>query len=177
MRFALTLLLLATLAGDANAGLERQQRVVDVVRALAAEIVDRHAGIQIGLTGTPAMDVEEMATISRDGRRTSVIALTGVFLLSLLAFHSRFHALLGLVTLAVGVVLAIGAVRLEVGYLNMITTALIPILVGMGIDYAVHPISQYEIERRLLERGAAVRATLRKTSRPVVVSALNHCHY
>jgi predicted RND superfamily exporter protein len=166
------LFLLATLAGDANAGLERQQRVVDVVRALAAEIVDRHAGIQIGLTGTPAMDVEEMATISRDGRRTSVIALTGVFLLSLLAFHSRFHALLGLVTLAVGVVLAIGAVRLEVGYLNMITTALIPILVGMGIDYAVHPISQYEIERRLLERGAAVRATLRKTSRPVVVSAL-----
>jgi len=113
-----------------------------------------------------------MAAISDDGKRTSAIAIVGVFLLSLLAFHRRFHAVIGLATLAVGVLCAIGAVQLELGYLNMITTALIPILVGMGIDYAVHPISQYELERRHHDRITAVRQSFRKTGRPVVVSAL-----
>jgi predicted RND superfamily exporter protein len=159
-------------AGDSHGGLERFQAIVARARTVSAEITAGIAGVHFGLTGPPAMEVEEMASIGRDGWRTSAIAIVGVFLLSLLAFHRRFHAVIGLVTLAVGVICAIGAVQLEFGYLNLITTSLIPILIGMGIDYAVHPISQYEIERRVLPRRAAVRATFRKTGRPVVVSAL-----
>jgi len=166
------LFVLVHLAGTAAGGLERQQRVVAAARKAGDAATEGVDGIHFGLTGPPAMEVEEMAAISDDGKRTSAIAIAGVFALSLLAFHRRFHAVIGLATLAVGVVCAIGAVQLELGYLNMITTALIPILVGMGIDYAVHPISQYELERRHHSRITAVRETFRKTGRPVVISAL-----
>jgi len=166
------LFVLVHLAGTAAGGLERQQRVVAAARAAASAATEGIERVHFGLTGPPAMEVEEMAAISSDGKRTTAIAIVGVFALSLLAFHRRFHAAIGLVTLAIGVICAIGAVQLELGYLNMITTALIPILVGMGIDYAVHPISQYELERRHHDRTTAVRETFRKTGRPVVVSAL-----
>ncbi len=159
-------------AGTGNGGLELANALVTATRAAAEEVGSQIDGLRFGLTGPPAMEVEEMAAVGRDGVRTSVIAMLGVFILSLFAFHRRVHAMFGLAALALGVLGAIGAVWLQYGYLNLITTSLIPILVGMGIDYAVHPISQYEIERRQRGRIDAVRHMLRKTGRPVAISAL-----
>lgn len=158
-------------AGAAD-GLEGRRELVSEVRAATEAVLATSPGVRHGLTGPPAMEVEEMASIGRDGRRTSIFAIAGVFVLSLLAFERRRHALLGLLTLAIGTVWALGAVRLELGYLNMITTALVPILVGMGVGYAVHILSQYELERRVHEREEAVRVTYRTTSAAVTVSAL-----
>ena len=155
-----------------DSSLEGQRALVESVRAVVGDVVSRHQGVGYGLTGPAAMTVEEMGAVGRDGRRTSLIAIVGVLGISLLVFRRRRHALLGLATLAAGVVWSIGAVRLEIGSLNVITTALIPILVGMGIDYAVHPLSQYELERRHMGRREAVRATLRKTSAAVAASAI-----
>ena len=152
--------------------LETQRKFVDSIRGAVAAVLLDHSGIHYGLTGPAAMAVEEMNAIGRDARRTSLIAIFGVLGISLLVFRRRRHALLVLATLAAGVLWSIGAVRLEIGSLNVITTALIPILVGMGIDYAVHPLSQYELERQHNARREAVRATLRKTRAAVVASAL-----
>lgn len=160
------------LVTGAAGGLEGRRELVSEVRAATEAVLAAGRGVRYGLTGPPAMEVEEMASIGRDGRRTSIFAIAGVFVLSLLAFERRRHALLGLLTLAIGTVWALGAVRLELGYLNMITTALVPILVGMGVGYAVHILSQYELERRVHEREEAVRVTYRTTSAAVTVSAL-----
>lgn len=157
---------------DADAELAKQRRFVAAVRSVATPLLARHR-VAYGLTGAAAMTVEEMEAIRSDGPKTSALAIVGVGVLAMLAFRRRRHALIGLLVLAIGVVWSIGAVRLEIGYLNMITTALIPILVGVGIDFAVHPISQYEIERSGAgDRKSAVRAAFRKTSAAVVVSAL-----
>ncbi len=165
-----TLFVLVSERGDGSS-LPLKRTLVAHTRAAVERVLAARPGIAYGLTGPPAMTVEEMAAIGRDGRRTSAVAVVGVYLLSLAAFRRRRHALLGLATLVCGVVWSLGAVRLELGYLNMITTALVPILVGMGIDYAIHPISQFELETRTLARAAAVRATFRKTAAAVVVSA------
>ncbi len=157
-----------------DGSLSAQRALVDSVRAAARTALSDRPGIRYGLTGPAAMTVEEMNAIGRDGRRTSWIAILGVLAVSLLVFRRRRHALLCLGTLAAGVVWSIGAVRLEIGSLNVITTALVPILIGMGIDYAVHPLSQYELERQQLGRRQAVRAMLRKTRAAVIASAFTH---
>ncbi len=157
---------------SADSGLDAQRALVDAVRGAASSALADRPGIRYGLTGPAAMTVEEMNALGRDGRRTSLIAILGVLGISLLVFRRRRHAVLCLGTLAAGVVWSIGAVRLEIGSLNVITTALVPILIGMGIDYAVHPLSQYELERQQSGRREAVRAMLRKTRAAVVASAL-----
>lgn len=154
-------------------GRDGEAAFVEEVRALTAAATAGLPGLAVGLTGPPAMTADEMAAIRDDTRRTSAIAILGVGLLVFVAFHRRRYAVLGLITLAVGVVWALGAVRLELGYLNMITTALVPILVGIGIDYAAHPLSQFELERAAGYPApeAAARA-FGMTSAALTVSAL-----
>ena len=50
-----------------------------------------------------------------------------------------------LAALAVGVIWSFGAVRLEFGYLNLITSSFISTLVGVGVAYGIHPVSEYEL--------------------------------
>lgn len=164
---------LFVLGSDPDGALASEQELVRLAREGLAALESTHPGVRGGLTGRPAMTVEEMDTIAADGRLTSVVALAGVVLLASAAFHWKRHALLGLAVLGAGVIWALAGVQLQIGYLNVITTAMIPILIGIGIDYAVHPISQYELERLATDsRLEAVRRTFRTTSEAVVVSAL-----
>ncbi len=130
---------------DTSDALPAQRALVDAVRQAAALLVLERPGFQIGLTGQPALVVEEMAAISTDTWKTSALAIAGVLLLTLLVFRWKFHAVLVLAALATGVALALGAVYLELGYLNLITSSFISTLIGVGIAYGIHPVSEYEL--------------------------------
>ena len=61
-----------------------------------------------------------------------------------------------------GVTWAGALIALTIGYLNLITSSFAAILIGLGIDFGIHIVSQYEIEnahgRDCREAiGAAVR--------------------
>jgi len=122
-----------------------QKALIASVRQEVDRLLTEHPGFQIALTGQPALVVEEMAAIASDTWRTSALAVTGVFLLTLLVFRWKVHALLVLLALAAGVALALGAVYLELGYLNLITSSFISTLIGVGIAYGIHPVSEYEL--------------------------------
>jgi len=143
------------------------------MRRRAREVQRIHPGFSVGFTGQPATTVEEMDTVRRDTWFTAVVAATGVGLLTFLVFRWKSHALIVLATLGTGIVWAFGAVWLELGYLNMVTSAFISTLVGVGVAYSVHPVSEYEMEeahtRNPLE---AVRTAFHRTGSGVVVSAV-----
>ena len=115
------------------------------VREVMQESMAAAPGYTIGLTGQPVITVEEMDSVKRDTWFTAGLAFAGVSLLTLLVFRWKAHALLVLGTLAAGLAWSFGAVRLELGYLNLITSSFISTLVGVGIAYAIHPVSEYEL--------------------------------
>ncbi len=130
-------------------------------------------GFKVAFTGTPAMSVEEMDTVRRDTLRTSIIAVVGVSLLTLLVFRWKSHAVLVLLALAAGVAWSLGAVRLELGYLNLITSAFISTLVGVGVAYGIHPVSEYELEgAHCADPLVAVREAYRRTGPAVAAAGL-----
>src|SRR3990167_9444449 len=93
-------------------------------------------------------------------------------LLTLLAFRRKAHALLLLAALVLGVAWSFGAVRLELGYLNLITSSFISTLVGVGIAYGIHPLSEYELEgAHTGDPLAAVREAYHRTGAAVTVAA------
>jgi hopanoid biosynthesis associated RND transporter like protein HpnN len=147
-------------------------------RALLARLRDHVAsvsasrpGIHVAFTGTPAVTVEEMDTVRRDTWRTSAVAVVGVILLTLLVFRWKTHALLVLLALAAGVAWSFGAVRLELGHLNLITSAFISTLVGVGVAYGIHPVSEYELEgAHTGDVVATVRESYRRTG-PAIAAA------
>jgi hypothetical protein len=147
--------------------------LVGALRERAASVQARVPGFRVALTGPPAMTVEEMEAVRRDSWVSSVLTGVGVAGLVFLVFRWKSHALLVLAALAVGLVWALGAVRLELGYLNTLTSAFIPTLIGVGVAYGIHPISEYELEgAHTVDPLAAARGAYHVTGPAVTVAAV-----
>jgi predicted RND superfamily exporter protein len=146
---------------------------VGEMRRRAREIQNVHPGFRVAFTGQPATTVEEMDTVRRDTCFTAVVAATGVAVLTFLVFRGKSHALIVRATLGTGIAWSFGAVWLELGYLNLVTSAFISTLVGVSVAYSIHPVSEYEMEeahtRNPLE---AVRTAFHRTGAGVAVSAV-----
>ena len=121
---------------------------IDICKAQATEVVDRlmKEGYRVAFTGQPALVVEEMETARTDTWLTSITAVLLVTVLTLFVFRWRSHAFLVLAALALGIIWSFGAVFFEYGYLNLITASFISTLVGVGVAYGIHPVSEYELE-------------------------------
>ena len=130
---------------DTSDELDVRRDMVAAMRERARTVQRIVGGFHVAFTGQPAVVVEEMDTVRRDTWKTSAIAVVGVTLLTLLVFRWRTHAFLVLGALAVGIALSFGAVLFEFGYLNMITSSFISTLVGIGVAYGIHPVSEYEL--------------------------------
>jgi hopanoid biosynthesis associated RND transporter like protein HpnN len=153
--------------------LTQRRALLDRLREHVATVSAVDPGFRVAFTGTPAITVEEMDTVRRDTWRTSILAVVGVSLLTLLVFRWKSHAALVLVALAAGIVWSLGAVRLELGYLNLITSAFVSTLVGVGVAYGIHPVSEYELlGAHTVDPVAAVRESYRRTGPAVAVAGL-----
>jgi predicted RND superfamily exporter protein len=143
------------------------------LRQRAAETIQRHPGFKAAFTGESATTVDEMDSVRRDTWRTGAVAATGVTLLTLVVFRWKRNALIVMLALAAGVAWSFGAVFVELGYLNVITSAFLSTLVGVGVAYGIHPVSEYEMEQgHCKDPVAAVRAAYYRTGTGVTVSAV-----
>ncbi len=111
---------------------------VAAVRAETARAVLPFAGVRFGLTGLPASAVDEQRAIEHDTRLTTLVALLGVIALFLIYFPSPRLLVLSLAPVLVGVVCTAAAARALYGYLNLISSVFLVILIGMGIDFSIH---------------------------------------
>ncbi|MEZ4267309.1 MAG: MMPL family transporter [Myxococcota bacterium] len=125
------------------------------------------------LTGMPALVADETRTLNRDLPLTSIIALIGVALLFAIGFRSVSSVALGLVPLLVGLVWTLAFVHLAFDSLNLLTSSFVAILLGLGIDFAVHILARYQDARRDDSSAAhAVEVALRSTGPGVLTGGI-----
>ena len=124
---------------------------IDTARTLARELqLDVAHGVRVRLTGSAALEHEELqsafggATIALGG------ALVLVTILLFLALHSPRLVIAAVLTLAAGLIGTAAFAAAAVGHLNLISVAFGVLYVGLGIDYALYLCMQY---RELLGRG------------------------
>ncbi len=129
-------------------GLEVVRPFVETVRASCQQAVGSRSGVSFGLTGIPASEIDEHAAVERDTKVTSGVALLGVIIIFLLYFPSARLLLLALAPVLVGVVWTAAAARMVFGYLNLISSIFLVILIGMGIDFSIHIASRFIEARR-----------------------------
>ncbi|MFQ5719313.1 MAG: RND family transporter [Acidobacteriota bacterium] len=143
------------------------------VRAQVERLQAAEPGIAVTFAGQPALTVDEATAITRDTWRAALLAMAGVALLTLAMFRWKMHAVLILIALGTGVAWAYGAVWLELGHLNLISAAFLSTLVGIGVDYGVHPVSEYEMEgAHTVDGSEAIRRAYHRTGPAVTVGAL-----
>ncbi len=117
------------------------------------------SGVNAGITGEPVLNHDEMHEASRDINVATAISFVLVAVIFIVGFHEIVRPLLATLCLLVGILYALGFTTLTIGRLNILSVTLVPILVGVAIDFGVHFISRYEEELCL---GRTRREALRR---------------
>ena len=132
---------------------------VDQLRKLVDELRPANPSLQMGVTGLPVLETDEMIASQNDTNFASWLALVGVALVYLLAFRSLRSPFLTVSTLMVGTGWAMGWLTLTVGHLNLLSSTFAIMLIGMG-DYGVLWVTRYQQERATgLDIAGALRVT------------------
>ncbi|MCS7046157.1 MAG: MMPL family transporter, partial [Gemmataceae bacterium] len=133
---------------------------IDTLRELLAHVRPRYPDLELGLTGLPVLENDEMVASQSDSTLASWLALAGVALLYLVVYRGFRYPLMTVAALLVGTVWALGWLTLTVGHLNILSSAFAVMLIGMG-DYGVLWVTRFDQERR---GGAEVAEATRQTA-------------
>jgi len=138
-------------------GVTYSEMVVEKVRAAVQRADPELLGVSVRMTGTYPFNSSTNAVINSDMLRTTIVSSIGVFVIFLVAFGSIFYSIIAVVPLLISVVLTMCWAKFAVGGLNLVTTFLPALVLGLGIDYAIHIISRYAEERA---KGSSLNRSL-----------------
>lgn len=152
---------------------ELNEAAVPRLRQLVAETQLEVPGLNVGITGEPVLELDEMAQSTSDTTKATVIALIVVALIFIYGYHETGRPIKATISLIVGLGYTMAFTTAVVGHLNILTVTFAPILVGIAIDFGVHLISRYEEEiRRGRSNEEALRRAMVYTGMGVVTGAL-----
>lgn len=151
-------------AGSFTAALESVTMARKILDEVKAEFFD----LEMGLTGLPVLETDEMVAAESDTRWASYLAIACVSLLFLVVYRSLAYPALTVATLLVGTAWAFGWLTLTVGHLNILSATFAVMLIGMG-DYGVLWVMRYEQAR---QEGMTVREALLHTTTHVAIGNL-----
>ena len=134
-------------------------KAVKRLRQLIREVQLEVPGLNVGLTGEPVLEVDEMAQSERDTTVATIVSLLVVALIFIFGYNETGRPLKATACLLVGLAYTMAYTTLTVGHLNILTITFAPILIGLAIDFGVHLITRYEEE---LRRGRVEKVALDK---------------
>ena len=150
-----------TTAGQAAAPTqdELNARSIDRLRQLVKETQMEVPGLNVGLTGEPVLDYDEMTQSQKDTTLASIVSLVLCALIFIYGYNETGRPVKATICLVVGLAYTLAFAALTIGHLNILTITFVPMLIGLGIDYGVHLITRYEEE---LRHGKTEEAALTK---------------
>jgi hopanoid biosynthesis associated RND transporter like protein HpnN len=121
---------------------------IDRLRELIAETKTEVPGVNVGLTGEPVLDYDQMAQSQKDTTVASVVSLVICAIIFIYGYNETGRPVKALVCLLFGLAYTLAFATLTIGHLNVLTITFLPMLIGLAIDFGVHLITRYEEELR-----------------------------
>lgn len=121
---------------------EAVRRLRELVEVTRAEV----PGVNVGVTGEPVLEQDEMAQSQKDTTVASVVSLVICALIFIYGYQETGRPVKATICLVVGLGYTMGFATLVVGHLNILTITFVPILIGLAIDFGVHLVTRYEEE-------------------------------
>lgn len=132
-----------------------------------------HPDLAASVRGEYLVRAGETTGMRKDVLSTLVFAI-GLLFAVIFAFFRRFRAIpIVLIPVVVSTIITLGIGGVIYETFNLVTTFIFAILLGLGIDFAIHCLSRYGSERdRGLAPEAALRAAFVSTGNAVAMGAL-----
>jgi hypothetical protein len=147
----------------ARAALERVREISD---ALSVNYGDQ---VELRLTGTLAMEHEELTSVTRSASTAGLAALAMVIVVLFWSLRSPILLIIAVLVLLCGLILTAAFAAATVGELNLLSVAFAVLYVGLGVDFILHLSLRL---RELRSDGMGLDEALVETSRGVGGSLL-----
>src|SRR6266498_1905916 len=134
-------------------------QAVERLRALAAQANPDVPGVNVGITGEPVLEFDEMAQSQHDTTVATIVSLALVALIFIYGYNESGRPIKATICLIAGLAYTMAFATLVIGHLNILTITFLPMLIGLAIDFGVHLVTRYEEE---LRQGKSERQALEK---------------
>lgn len=157
-----------TYMGDSGSSMER---IFDEVKEESQ--YNRPEGIEVSVSGVPAVQQRLSSMVQRDKNVTTAISLFLVFLITLGLFEgSLTSSIMPLIVVGLSVVWLYGTM----GYLGIplstLAGSVAALVIGIGIDYSVHILNTYRFHRRDNTVGEALSEAVGETGVAIVATSV-----
>lgn len=140
-------------------GENKNPEAVARLRQLVEETKLEVPGLNVGVTGEPVLEIDEMQQSQTDSTIASILSLVICALIFIYGYQETGRPVKATICLVVGLGYTMAFATLVIGHLNILTITFVPILIGLAIDFGVHLITRYEEE---LRHGLSEQAALKK---------------
>ncbi len=146
---------------------------VDAIEAKIKSINDKYDNVTIRATGMHYVARDEIVTVTNDSYIATILSIVLILAMLYFAFRTWIAPIFAVTPLLFGIVWAMGVVGIVIGRLNMMTVFAVAMLLGLGIDYAIHLYSSYS-ERRAadIEKKEAIIYSICHTGPSIIVGAM-----
>jgi len=131
------------------------------IRAAVALTAAKFPSVDIGLTGKPVLQADELITSTGDTTISFAVGLAVVAGLCVVIYRDWRRPLLAVIAFAIAIGWTQGAAALFVGRLTLLSMVFLLVLIGAGLDYGIHVVSRYTEFRATLDIRESVRRTMR----------------
>lgn len=145
---------------------------VNYIEDKVIEIAEKNQ-IKAGLTGLMTVSRDEMVTSSSGFIISMILAVTLILSILILVLKMKSVPIIIGIPLLIGIIWTTGLSGFLIGRLNLVTAMYMIALIGLGVDYAIHLLTNFTIER---ESGKdyieALTITYKETGKGVITGAL-----
>ena len=151
--------------------LQPGKRAMRRVRAAARELgLTAEQGVRVRLTGTVALNTEELKSVEAGAGTAGLISFGLVALFLITGLRSVRLVFAVLITLVLGLVWTAGFATFAIGELNLISVAFAVLFIGLGVDFGIHFALRF---REASARGESepLRAAAQGVGPPIALAA------
>ncbi len=148
-------------------------KTLATIRQHLIDLQGQFPGVEMKVTGEPALDDEQVRSSTSDAIKAGIITVVLILVLFLFSYrvlwpaHPTFLGILQtlvlwrpaltFLSLILGVIWSLGFALVAVGHFNILSIAVIPMVLGIGIDFGIQMLGRYEEE---LGHGRSVTASI-----------------
>jgi len=148
----------------------------DAIQKIIDEVRKDYTGVKAGLTGMIPLGRDEMVYAQQSMNYTSLFAFIAILILLILSFRMWTAPFFAILNLAVGLTWAIGLAAILVKSLNIMTSMVAVILIGLGIDFSIHIIAIFSESRSVGKPiDTAIEETFLKSGKGILTGGLTTC--
>jgi uncharacterized protein len=151
--------------------LGKMKRIFTRLDKLAKKISREHS-VWTGIGGSMRNSIDQYDFIIADLSRSGAITFITVLLALIIGFRSLRILPVVLLPLVLGLLWTMGSVPILVGDLNTITSFLLLVSFGLGIDFSIHLVKRLQQEMEHRDFESALLETFRSTGKSIAVSGM-----